>query len=105
MEAGRRVLRGYSWVTVCPAELAARLGGAAALAGCGAFVRVEELPRGAVWLQATEDFAGYDEAAMRRVFEALAPVLPAGQPEPDPFDDTYRRRGCQMVCVTRSALS
>ncbi|MFF7602956.1 hypothetical protein [Streptomyces mirabilis] len=31
LREGRRFLRGYAWVTVCPAELAARLGGAALL--------------------------------------------------------------------------
>jgi hypothetical protein len=87
MLQGREVLRGYSWVTVCPAELARRLGGASALAATGAFAVVEQLPHGGVWLQATPDFAGYDERTVRRVFEALAPVLPAGKPERDPFDD------------------
>ncbi|WP_339134481.1 hypothetical protein WJM95_33105 [Streptomyces sp. f51] len=30
LREGRQFLRGYAWVTVCPAELAARLGGASA---------------------------------------------------------------------------
>lgn len=91
MMAGRDVLRGYSWVTVCPDELAARLGGPPALAASGAFSRVEELPLGGVWLQATEDFAGYDDAAMRRVFEVLAPVLPEGLAEPEPMEQQRYR--------------
>jgi hypothetical protein len=85
MMAGREVLRGYSWVTVCPRELAERLGGADGLAASGAFAEVEELPHGGMWLQATDHFVEYDDAAVRRVFEVLAPVLPKGMPKPDPF--------------------
>ncbi len=55
---------------------------------------MEQLRGGGVWLQATERFAEYDDAAVRRVFRVLAPVLPGGLPKPDPFavDDgrTYR---------------
>lgn len=91
MTLGRELLRGYSWVTVCPAELAQRLGGAPALAATGAFAVVHQLPHGGVWLQATPDFASYDEWAVRKVFKALAPVLPAGKPQRDPFDDRPRR--------------
>jgi hypothetical protein len=76
------VLRGYSWVTVCSAELAAALGGAGALAGSGAFDEVSELPRGQVFLRATPTLAEYQGTALRRVFEALAPVLLTGRPDP-----------------------
>jgi hypothetical protein len=85
---GRRLLRGDSWVTVCPAELAWRLGGMQALAASGAFAVVEQLPHGGIWLPATTDF---DQQAVRKVFKALAPVLPAGKPERGPFDDRPRR--------------
>lgn len=77
----RRYLRGYAWVTVVPPELAVRLGGADALAATGAFHEVEALPHGGVWLRATESLDAYDAAAVRRVFHALAPVLPPGLPE------------------------
>lgn len=73
-------LQGYSWVTLVPAGAAGRLGGAAALAGSGAFWRVDEQPGGAVLVQATERVGEYDLAAARRVWEVLAPVLPAGVP-------------------------
>lgn len=46
LREGRRFLRGYAWVTVCPAELAVRLGGAAALEDSGAFHRVLPLRAG-----------------------------------------------------------
>lgn len=85
---GRERLRGYSWVTVVPAELARRLGGAAALKRSGVFHQVEELPGGAVWLRAGQDMGDYDDSAMEGVFEALAPVLPRGPATPDP---TVRR--------------
>lgn len=88
---GRQVLRGYSWVTVVPSELAAKVGGVRALLASGAFVVVEELPSGGLWLRATETPADYDGDAVRRVFEALAPVLPPGQPQRDPFVDPHRR--------------
>ena len=90
---GRDVLRGYSWVTVVPAGLAQKLGGAEAMRASGAFAVVDELPSGGLWLQATSHFADYDPAAVHRVFRALAPVLPTGRPKPkpDPFDEKSRR--------------
>jgi hypothetical protein len=76
-----RELQGYSWITLCPAGAAARLGGAAALKDSGAFWRADEQPDGAVLLQATERLGDYDLAAAAKVFDALAPELPAGLPE------------------------
>ncbi|MFD0035481.1 hypothetical protein ACFVJK_46355 [Streptomyces sp. NPDC127172] len=81
---GREILRGYSWVTIVPRELASILGGANALTASGAFYRVDELPSGAVWLQTAETITGYDDAVMTRVFETLAPVLPKGEPRRNP---------------------
>jgi hypothetical protein len=88
----RRILRGYSWVTICAQELAERLGGAEALRGTGAFHAVEPLRGGGVWLRATERYQDYDEARIAAVFRALAPVLPAGKPTPPPpfVPVTYR---------------
>jgi hypothetical protein len=77
----REVLRGYSWVTICPAELAARLGGAGKLAATGAFCEVSEGAGGSVFLRATPTLEDYDQAAARKVFEALAPVLLTGRVE------------------------
>ncbi|WP_405555269.1 DUF3396 domain-containing protein [Streptomyces canus] len=84
MRESRQFLRGYAWVTVCPAELLARLGGASALEASGAFYRVIPLRAGGALLQASETLAGYSDAVMERVFVALAPVLPEGEPHPDP---------------------
>ncbi|MEY2248892.1 hypothetical protein AB8A21_39240 [Streptomyces sp. BF23-18] len=84
LREGRRFLRGYAWVTVCPAELAARLGGAATLEDSGAFHRVLPLRAGGVLLQASVTMDGYTDQVMERVFETLAPVLPPGEPRPDP---------------------
>jgi hypothetical protein len=75
----RTRLRGYSWATLVPAELVARLGGISALRQSGAFHEVDELGYGAAWLRATADPAGYDEQAARRVFDVLAPVLIGGR--------------------------
>jgi hypothetical protein len=77
---GREALRGYSWVTVVPAELVTRLGGARKLEASRAFAQVRPVSRGAVVLQATEAFEEYDASAAREVFLALAPVLPKGLP-------------------------
>jgi hypothetical protein len=74
--------RGYSWVTVLPSALASRLGGADGLRAAGAFETAAEVAGGSVWLQATSRWREYceDRAAVDRVFEALAPVLPPGKP-------------------------
>ena len=100
MMPGRDVLRGYSWVTVCPGELAQRMGGTAALAASGAFWGIEELPGGGVWLQASEDFADYNEM-MRRVFETKAPVLPPGLAEPEPMEEKRYRLVWEKVAWYR----
>ncbi|MEU8303534.1 hypothetical protein AB0C84_08210 [Actinomadura sp. NPDC048955] len=83
---GRSLLRGYSWVTVCPGELVERLGGVGRLEDSGAFARVVALPGGGAWLQATDDYGAYDEAAVERVFDVLSLVLPPGMPKRLPFD-------------------
>ncbi|MFD7640520.1 hypothetical protein ACFV4P_07690 [Kitasatospora sp. NPDC059795] len=75
----RRILRGYDWITVVPRQLAAEHGGAAAFAGAR-LSAVDELPSGALWLRATEEFADYRGSAVWAVFEALAPMLPTGLP-------------------------
>lgn len=79
-----RYLRGYSWVTVVPAVLAAHVGGAGGLRDSGAFVTVDEVAGGSVWLQAASRWSEYreDQAVVDRVFEALARVLPPGAPKP-----------------------
>ncbi|KIQ65151.1 hypothetical protein TR51_14195 [Kitasatospora griseola] len=75
----RRILRGYDWITVVPRQLAAEHGGAAAFAG-SALSTVDELPSGALWLAATEEFADYRGSAVWAMFEAVAPMLPTGLP-------------------------
>lgn len=80
----RRQLRGYGFITVVPAELVDRLGGLPGLAGSGAFVRVRPLAAGGAVLQATATLPQFDDQALRRVFQALAPVLPSGTPHPVP---------------------
>jgi len=75
----REVLRGYSWVTVVPQEWGDRLGGLQALEASGAFVDVAQLDAGGYWLRATEHWRDYRLPAAERVFEVLAPVLPAGK--------------------------
>ncbi|MFJ5873521.1 hypothetical protein ACIQD1_02210 [Streptomyces sp. NPDC093088] len=84
LRESRTLLRGYSWVTGLPTELAARLGGPTALKATGAFHAVHELHAGGLLLQATETLAAYDHPHMKAVFHALAPVLPPGTPEEAP---------------------
>lgn len=80
--ASRDTLRGYSWTTVCGAEIAQRLGGTDGLRREDAFFEVAELSSGGLLLRATETHAEYDEERIERVFRALAPVLPEGAAEP-----------------------
>jgi hypothetical protein len=85
-ECGRTWLRGYEWATICPAELADRLGGAGRLRSSTAFVKVVELADGAALLLATAEPQAYDDAAAALVRECLRPVLPpeTGVIAPDP---------------------
>ncbi len=75
--AGREVLYRFSWVTIIPPEVAARVGGAAGLRASGAFFEVSELPGGAVWLRATRAVGEFDATRSAAVAAALAPVLVA----------------------------
>jgi hypothetical protein len=84
----REFLRGYSWLTIMPEELAARLGGADALAATGAFHQVRPLARGGVWLLATPDYRDFTDEALLRVFTVVAPVL-----RPGPLTDWPRNHG------------
>jgi hypothetical protein len=86
----RTVLRGYSWVTIMAPELVARLGGASALEASGAFCDVTELPTGALWLRATSTLNQFTGDRVRRVFEALAPVLVTGIARFHIPGETYR---------------
>lgn len=74
----REVLRRYSWVTIVAPELVVRLGGASALAASGAFYEVSPLPDGSLWLRTTPTINEFTGERIRRVFEALAPVLLTG---------------------------
>lgn len=78
-----RYLRGYSWITVVPASLARRVGGAGGLRATGAFAAVEEVAGGSVWLLAADRWQDFseDQTVIDRVFEALAPILPLGMPD------------------------
>jgi hypothetical protein len=75
----REFLRGYSWLTVVPQELAARLGGPSGLAATGAFAEVRPLSKGGVWLLATHDYRDFDDAALRSIFNVVAPILRPGR--------------------------
>jgi hypothetical protein len=86
LETGRRFLRGYEWVTVCPAEIASLLGGAETLRASGAFAEVIELGAGGLLLRATDDPEDWNDEAVRRVFEAVRPALPPGQPRQLQFE-------------------
>ncbi|MFC9688335.1 hypothetical protein ACFTSF_07315 [Kribbella sp. NPDC056951] len=74
-------LRGYGWITLCPGVLAERLGRAAGLEASGAFEAVRTLESGDVLLLATATPKEFDREALRKVWRALAPVLPPGRPK------------------------
>ncbi|MEV4754637.1 hypothetical protein AB0J86_05935 [Micromonospora sp. NPDC049559] len=88
--ASRSYLRGYEWVTICPRELTGRLGGAEALRRTGAFAEVVPLAQGGALLRATPTPEEYRADRIRSVFQALAPVLPPGQPCDLPGHDLSR---------------
>lgn len=73
-------------MTVTSAGVLQRLGGIDAVRTSGAFASAVELPSGGAVLQATPRLSEYEGDAVRRVFEALAPVLPADPPWPDAFN-------------------
>lgn len=79
-------VRGYSWVTITSSGVLDRLGGVEKVRGAGVFAEVIELPAGGAVLQATSRLSEYEGAAVRRTFEALAPVLPEEAPRPDEFE-------------------
>ncbi len=74
-----RLLRGYSWTTVCSPDVAQQVGGADQLRASGAFRAVTELAAGRVLLQATERLEDYGPGSAARVLRALAPALPEGR--------------------------
>lgn len=76
----REVLRGYSWWTIVPEEMASQIGGAAYFESREAFCRVHELSRGGLVAQVTPTVKEYDDDAMGRNFSAVAPLLPPGRP-------------------------
>jgi hypothetical protein len=76
----REVLRGYGWWMILAEELAQRLGGPRRLAASGAFTSVQALPAGGVCLQASADYRDYDQAAVERVWQVIAPTLPKVTP-------------------------
>ena len=74
----RKVLLGYSWVTIVAPALAVRLGGSGAMEASGAFYEVSTLRNGGLWLRATPTINEFTGDRIRKVFEALAPVLITG---------------------------
>jgi hypothetical protein len=78
IDQSREALQGYSWVTVVAPQVAVRLGGADAMSRSGAFCEVEELPNKALWLRATPRINDFTGDRVRKVFEALAPVMITG---------------------------
>lgn len=73
-------LRGYAWVTVLGPSTMGCVGGVEALQESGAFDDVTAIGDGTVLVRATPVLSGYDDAAVERVFSALASALPAGEP-------------------------
>jgi hypothetical protein len=70
----REFLRGYSWLTVVPPEIAKRLGGAAGLEATGQFVSVRPLVNGGVGLIACErpeDFTSETAERLEQVFRSV----------------------------------
>lgn len=71
----REALRGYSWLTIVPEQLVAKLGGLDSLRDSGAFASVRPLASGGAWLLATSDYRDFTDAELYKVFKVVAPVL------------------------------
>ncbi|WP_146059027.1 hypothetical protein [Actinomadura rubteroloni] len=84
LSEARRYLRGYSWLTICPRELAQKFDDVALLIESGAFRGVQQNADGSLLLCATSSIGEYDENAMERVFTALSPIIAPGSPHFDP---------------------
>jgi hypothetical protein len=76
LDEGRERLRGHGWLTLCPGELVAAMGGVESLRGSGAFVGVSELPSGAAVARTVDSAGDHDRDAARRAAEALGKILP-----------------------------
>lgn len=75
------LLRGYSWASYLNAAVVERVGGRAVIEESGAFWSVESGPfEGGLWVQACERHSQFGRAEAARMFEVLAPALPAGKP-------------------------
>ncbi|WP_433353268.1 hypothetical protein ACQPYV_22495 [Micromonospora saelicesensis] len=72
---------GPARLTVLSDEMAEQVGAVDRLRASHAFVEVEPLAAGSWWLLATETWEEYGPEQANRLFELLAPVLPAGRPE------------------------
>lgn len=81
----RHALRGYDWLTLVRPDLWEQLDEPHRQYARESLFSVEELPQGLVRLQATERPEDYNEVAVRHVFEAVSPLLPAQAPEPTPW--------------------
>lgn len=75
----RSQLRGYSWLMVISADIAATLGGPEGLRGSRAFHSVDVLPNGSLLLQATPTFREYCGPAVQDVHRAVRDVLVTGE--------------------------
>ncbi len=72
-----RLLRGYSWVTVCSPDVGRQLGGPNDPRVQEAFFRAEEVAGGALLLRATQDIRDYGPGDIAAVHGALVDVLPS----------------------------
>lgn len=96
---GRKILRGYAWAMIVPAEILSRLGGPEGVSSTGAFYRILPLPAGGAVLQASPTIAGYTDAVMDKTFKALVPVLPSGMPR-----SNVARPGVRFVLLDAGEL-
>jgi hypothetical protein len=78
-----------------PASWPAGSGAADAIRDTGAFFEVTELAHGGVWCQATEEFDDCHDAALLKVFQAVAPVLRTGTPWR--FDQVWRGEEPRLI--------
>jgi hypothetical protein len=68
----RDVLRGCSWVTICPSELFNQLGGIPVIEGTNLFSRIERTASGAAILQATEQLGDFGNRKANEIARCLS---------------------------------
>jgi hypothetical protein len=90
-------------LNIASQQVGDELGGVEALRATGAFAEVTQLAAGGYWLLARPTYGEYDMTAAEKVFQVVAPKLPAGRPIG--LTGTPERYGPPALLVDQDAAS